>query len=214
MAKYPVPGRVKTRLAAVLGDEAACDLQRAFVLDLADRLRALPYEVTWAFWPASAPFATLGALGRCRAQAGRDLGERMAAATALEFADGASSVVVLGADVPHVDLESVRQAVKALADDADIALGPAADGGYYLIGLRGAVPDIFRGIAWGTADVFTATLERAGELGLRVERLPESFDIDEMGDVTRLQAILAQGRVTLPRTAEVLAGLPILRSRT
>jgi len=125
MAKYPVAGRVKTRLAAELGDDAACALQRAFLLDLAERLRALPYAVTWAFWPPSAPFATLIGDGRCRPQSGKDLGERMAAAIEAELAEGAAPVVVLGADVPHVDLACVRQAVLALAADADVVLGPA-----------------------------------------------------------------------------------------
>jgi hypothetical protein len=209
MAKYPVPGRVKTRLAAALGDHVACALQRAFVLDLADRLHGLPYGVTWAFWPASAPFATLVDFGRCRPQSGRDLGERMAAAVDAEFGDGGAPVIVLGADVPHVDLECVRRAVIALGSDADVAVGPALDGGYYLIGLRRPVPAIFRGMAWGTAGVFTATLARAREIGLRVELLPEAFDIDEVADLTRLRTIVDRGEVVLPRTAEVLAGLSI-----
>jgi uncharacterized protein len=208
MAKYPVPGRVKTRIAAALGAETACALQRAFVLDLADRLQVLPYSVTWAFWPASAPFATLVDSGRCRAQSGRDLGERMAAAMDGEFADGGGRVVVLGADVPHVDLESVRGAMASLAGGADVVVGPALDGGYYLIGFRRRVPGFFRGIAWGTGDVFTATLARAREGGLRVELLPETFDIDEVADLTRLRALVEHGGVSLPRTEKLLGVLP------
>jgi uncharacterized protein len=208
MAKYPARGRVKTRLAAALGEEAACALQRAFLLDLADRLRALPYDVTWAFWPPSAPFATLVGGARCRPQSGRDLGERMTTAVDAEFAQGAAPVVVLGADVPHVDLACVQHAVDALGKDADVALGPALDGGYYLIGLRAPVPALFAGIAWGTDQVFRATVAQAGRLGLRVELLPESFDVDQVADLTRLRTVMDSAAMNLPRTRAVLDGLP------
>jgi rSAM/selenodomain-associated transferase 1 len=207
MAKHPVPGRVKTRLAAELGDETACALQRAFLLDLADRLRALPYTVTWAFWPPSAPFATLLGGGRCRPQSGDDLGERMRGAIEAEFADGGGTVVVLGADVPHVDLACVRRAVLALAAGADVVLGPALDGGYYLIGLRSPAPALFENIAWGTDQVLRATVARAERLGLRVELVAESFDVDQVGDLARLRAALATADLHLPRTRAVLDGL-------
>ena len=208
MAKYPVAGRVKTRLAAELGDETACALQRAFVLDLAERLRELPYAVTWAFWPPSAPFAELIGHGRCRPQSGKDLGERMAAAVEAELAEGATPVVVLGADVPHVDLACVRRAVLALAADADVVLGPALDGGYYLIALRAAAPALFTGIAWGTDGVMRATLAQAARLGLRVELVPETFDVDQVADLARLRAAMGTPGVHLPRTRAVLDGLP------
>ena len=81
MAKHPAPGRAKTRLAAAIGAPAAVSLSRAFIRDLATRLAALPYAVTWAYWPRGVPFrALLGGLPagwRCRLQRGRDLGERM-----------------------------------------------------------------------------------------------------------------------------------------
>ena len=208
MAKYPVAGRVKTRLAAELGAETACALQRAFVLDLAERLHELPYAVTWAFWPPSAPFAALIGPGRCRPQSGKDLGERMAAAVDAELADGATAVVVLGADVPHVDLACVRRAVLALAADADVVLGPALDGGYYLIGLRAPAPGLFSGIAWGTDGVLHATLARAAGLGLRVELVAETFDVDQVADLARLRAAMDEPGVNLPRTKAVLDALP------
>jgi rSAM/selenodomain-associated transferase 1 len=209
MAKYPAPGRVKTRLAAELGDDTACALQRAFLLDLADRLRALPYGVTWAFWPPSAPFATLIGGGRCRAQSGEDLGARMAAAVEAELADGGGPVVVLGADVPHVDLDCIRRAVRALAADVDVVLGPALDGGYYLIGLRAVAPALFENIAWGTGRVLRATLAQAERLGLRVELVAESFDVDQVADLARLRAVMTAPGMDLPRTRVVLERLPI-----
>src|SRR3989442_11964475 len=102
MARHPVPGGVKTRLAAALGADAACALYRAFVLDLAERLGALPYAVTWAYTPADAPFAALLPRARCRPQRGRDLGERLAAAIADELAEAPGPVLAIGADAPHV----------------------------------------------------------------------------------------------------------------
>jgi rSAM/selenodomain-associated transferase 1 len=206
MAKHPVPGRVKTRLARVLGPKTACDLFRAFILDLADRLRPLPYEVTWAYWPRAAPFAALLPGARCAPQRGRDLGARMADAVAVAFAAGRGPVLVIGADAPHVPTAALAEAARALVETADLVLGPAEDGGYYLIGLRGPEPSLFQSIAWGTDGVLTATLARAAARGLRTHLLPGTFDVDEADDLMRLRALLARGEVDLPRTAAVLAG--------
>jgi len=205
MAKHPAPGRVKTRLAATLGADRACALYRAFVLDLAERLDALPYDVTWAYWPATAPFATLLPRARCRSQRGADLGERMANA----LAECGGPAVVIGADAPHVPAARLAEAVGALAADADLVLGPADDGGYYLIGLRTPTPAVFTGVAWGTSRVLAETLARAS--GLRTRLLEPCFDIDTPADLARLADLLARGDVLLPRTAALL-GLPALGS--
>ena len=209
MAKHPVPGRVKTRLAAALGADTACALYRAFVLDLAERLGGLPYAVTWAYTPPDAPFAELLPGARCRPQHGRDLGERLAAAIADELAEGPGPVLAIGADAPHVPAAPLAEAAAALAGRADVVLGPAADGGYYLIGLRRPAPGLFAGIAWSTAGVLEATRARAEAAGLAVHLLPPGFDIDEVVDLVRLRALLARGEVRLPRTTEVLAVLAL-----
>src|SRR5436309_13637195 len=206
MARHPVAGRVKTRLAAVLGADVACALYRAFVLDLAARLGALPYAVTWAHTPPDAPFAELLPGARCRPQRGRDLGERLAAAFADEFASGPGPVLAIGADAPHIPAAALAEAATALARGADVVLGPAADGGYYLIGLRDPAPGLFAGIAWGTAGVLEATLARAGGAGLAAHLLAPGFDVDEVADLARLATLLARGDVRLPRTTGVLAG--------
>src|SRR5262249_8567688 len=122
MARYPVPGRVKTRLARTLGAELACRLYRAFILDLADRLRALPSDVTWAYEPAGAPFAAFLPGARCRPQEGDDLGQRMERAIAAEFRAGGGPVLVIGADVPHLPTSSLEEAVASLARDVDVVL--------------------------------------------------------------------------------------------
>jgi rSAM/selenodomain-associated transferase 1 len=204
MAKYPVPGRVKTRIAAALGAETACALHEAFILDLADRLRALPYAVTWAYWPRDAPFGALVPGASCRPQEGRDLGERMATAVAAELAEAAGPVLVIGADVPHVPAESLAVASEALATGTDVVLGPAEDGGYYLIGLQAALDGLFAGIGWGGSGVLAATMERAARLGLRTRLVAPTFDLDEVADLERLRGLLARGAVDLPRSARLL----------
>jgi rSAM/selenodomain-associated transferase 1 len=205
MARHPQPGRVKTRLARVLGAEEACALYRAFVLDLADRLRALPYDVCWAYWPPTAPFADLVPGARCRPQEGRDLGERMVQAVSAEFEEGGRPVLVVGADAPHLPTASLAEAARALDAGTDVVLGPAEDGGYYLVGVRVPVPGLFDGIAWGTAGVLAATVARAGAAALTTHLLGTSFDVDEAPDLLRLEALLARGEVDLPRTAALLA---------
>lgn len=208
MARYPVPGRVKTRLATALGAERACTLYRAFVLDLADRLATLPYRVTWAYTPAGAPFAALVPGARCRAQRGGDLGARMTAAVASAFAGGPGPVLVLGADVPHVPAAYLAEAAAALHGRADVVLGPAEDGGYYLIGFAAPRPELLRGVSWGTAGVLAATQARAARCGLRVHCLGAGFDVDEPADLERLAAAVERGEVLLPRTASLLAAAP------
>jgi len=209
MARHPVAGRVKTRLAATLGADAACALYRAFVLDLAERLGAMPYAVTWAYTPPDAPFPELLPGAGCRPQRGRDLGERLTGAIGEEFAAGPGPVIAIGADAPHIPAAALAEAAATLAHGADVVLGPAADGGYYLIGLGRPAPDLFAGIAWGTAGVLEATLARAGAAGLAPHLLPPSFDVDQPADLARLRALLARGEVSLPRTTGVMAGLDL-----
>jgi len=203
MAKYPARGRVKTRLAATIGSARACALYRAFVLDLADRLAQLPYDVVWAYWPPRAPFGRLLPGARSRPQRGADLGARMANAIVAALRGGGPALVI-GADAPHVSAASLARAAAALRGGADLVLGPAEDGGYYLIGVRAPVPALFRGIAWGTRTVLAVTRARARRLGLRTRLLPPTFDVDEAMDLRRLRVSIARGRVHLPRTAALL----------
>lgn len=207
MARHPEPGRVKTRLARAFGAEAAAALYRAFVGDLAERLSALPYAVTWAVDPPDAPFETVVPGARFRGQDGADLGERMARAFAAEFAAGEGPVAVIGTDTPHLPAEALAGAAAALGRDADVVIGPALDGGYYLLGLTAPAPALFSGIPWSTDAVLAATLARARMLGLRTHLLPETFDVDEPTDVARLLDLLSSGDATLPRTESVLRGI-------
>ncbi len=194
-------------MAAQIGAGAACRLYEAFIRDLAGRLVALGFPVTWAFSPPAAPFAELVPGQRCVPQVGRDLGERMEAATRECLATLGLPVLTLGADAPHVDAGSVREAAVALGGAADVVLGPAADGGYYLIGLRRSRPELFRDVAWGSSSVLATTLARAADAGLRVRLLAPTFDVDDAAGLDALRALLAGGTVALPHTAAVLDAL-------
>lgn len=205
MAKYPSPGSVKTRLAAGIGATAAARLSEAFVRDLAARLSCLDLALTWAFWPPEAPFASLVPGQRCVPQAGRDLGERLEHAVAECFEAAPAPVLAIGTDAPHLDLARVHEAVEALHEGVDVVLGPATDGGYYLIGLRAPHPEVFRGIAWGSSGVLDATLERAHAAGLRTELLAPTFDVDDEESLQALRHLLLRGDVNLPHTRAALA---------
>ena len=184
--KAPRPGAVKTRLVPALGPEAAAGLYRALAEAVVEQMQSLSgeYERLLFFTPGDAR-AEMEAWLRGQAwiaQDGPDLGARMAAAFDEAFRRGADRVVLVGSDVPGLTSSDVVTALGSLADH-DLALGPAMDGGYYLIALGRPQPELFRGIAWGTASVFAATMERAAVLGLTVRVLEPRRDIDTLDDV-------------------------------
>jgi len=197
-------GRVKTRLIGDLSPAQAAALHAAFLDDLLDRLRPGSFELrlAWALDPEEeVPEGPLPGLR----QLGDDLGERLYR-TLSDAAVDASAVAALGSDHPSLPLELVHRAFELLEEGADVVLGPAEDGGYYLIALRAAavVPRLFEGIAWSTDRVFPETLARCRELGLRLELLPEASDVDTPDDLRRLAARMGKGDLGCPRTRELL----------
>lgn len=215
MAKVPRAGEVKTRLARTLGPETACALYRAFIGDLDLRLSRLGLPVLWFHWPEDPRFRQLlSGAAIVVAQRGGDLGERMEAAFADAFDRGLGPVIMLGADVPHIPLSYVADAARRLATSDDVVLGPAVDGGYYLVGLRRATPALFRGIAWGTDTVYEATTRRIEDEGVRTGTLPLWFDLDEIWDLKRLALALGGQTGTLPRTRAVLLENGLLPARS
>jgi rSAM/selenodomain-associated transferase 1 len=203
MARQPVPGAVKTRLARHVGADAACALYRAFLTDIAAGLGGGPWRLAWAVTPADADLRPIVGPGSdCFPQRGADLGARMASCFDDLFGGGAARVVMLGADVPHLGASAVAAAFAAL-DTADVVLTPTRDGGYCLIGQRTA-HDLFGGIEMGTDRVFAETMERVAALGLRASIRPETFDIDEWEDVVELRRLLDAGAVRLPNVAAAL----------
>jgi rSAM/selenodomain-associated transferase 1 len=176
---------VKTRLAAALGAEEALSIYRL----LAERvvaavLGAGSYSVTVAYTPSRAEPVMRRWLGRSvdlQAQSHGDLGQRMATAIAEATSAGAERVVVIGTDCPDVTAGVVEEAFTRL-DAADVVLGPASDGGYYLIGMSRLHRELFEGVAWSSADTRRVTLERAHASGLSVALLEERRDVDTAED--------------------------------
>lgn len=208
-ARHPEPGRVKTRLAQTIGARAATELYAAFLTDLRERFATAPYAVRWAVAPPDPGFADRLGLARNEVflQRGSDLGERMRDAFAAMRAEGFERCAIVGSDMPHLAPETVAQALASL-DGADLVLGPAEDGGYYLIAAEGP-PDVFAGVPWGSSRVLEATLARAADRGLRVTLLESGFDVDVAADLRRLESWIAanDGARTLPATAAALARL-------
>ncbi len=208
LAKAPRPGLAKTRLAASgrRSLEAAARLAQAFLEDTLASSRAAAAERRWiGFAPqdAEAEFAVLAPDFTRFAQTRGDLGERIAQAFARAFAAGAARAVVIGSDTPQLGAARIDAAFERL-EHCDLVLGPARDGGYYLIGLTGARPELFEGIEWSCERVLAQTLERANGLGLRVKLLDELDDIDGDAELERLAEALAQTPLSAPATARAL----------
>jgi hypothetical protein len=198
-AKAPVPGQVKTRLCPPLTPDEAATLHGSFVLDTLERTKAaaaqfkLPFDRYLACAPSSTHvfFKIMEERHGIKLidQAGDDLGERMAQAFENLFTKGYKHTLIIGTDVPSLPLEEYQQAL-TLLDSHDLVLGPALDGGYYLIGLNRPIPDLFVGIPWSTEQVLKLTQERARGLGLKSALLAPWRDVDTIDD---LQALVEAG---------------------
>jgi len=184
--KHPRPGRTKTRLVAVLGEDTAALLYRTLAEEEVRRTAppAGEYERLFCFTPAEeeAAIAAWFPGERLWPQPQGDLGQRMAAAFAHGFRQGARRVAVIGTDVPWLSLATVVEAFSVL-DGHDVAIGPARDGGYYLLALREEQPALFEDIAWSTDGVLAETLARAESLGLRVRLLEPLTDLDTIDEL-------------------------------
>jgi rSAM/selenodomain-associated transferase 1 len=182
--KYPEPGKVKTRLAAEMGAQAAADLYRDWIGIVLGNLQALrpSVRVVGLFdGAAEAQFAVWNSLiDEWVAQAGGDLGERLSAAFGWGHSRG-GPVLAIGTDCLELNREQIEEAIHRLAD-ADAVFGPAADGGYYLVGMKRHVPDVFTGIRWSSPHTLHDQLHRCEELGLRPSLSPQLADIDTLAD--------------------------------
>ncbi|MGH7476230.1 MAG: TIGR04282 family arsenosugar biosynthesis glycosyltransferase [Longimicrobiales bacterium] len=192
-AKRPMPGRVKTRLVPPLTVDEAAALYDAILRDvvaLAARQHAqleLWYQRgvgAREFFREHFPVVPL------QPQGGGELGEKLADAFQRSFASGAERVVIIGSDSPTLPESVLTGAFEAL-DDADLVLGPASDGGYYLVGLRAAAwprgTVLFDHIPWSTPDVLRRTRERAEKKGLSLRALPGWYDVDGVEDLRQAQ---------------------------
>ena len=185
--RYPIPGEAKTRLIPALGAAGAAQLQRRMTEQTIATAQQTPHPIQIQFCGGTIDElrSWLGDQLGYEAQTDGDLGDRMAQAFDQGFAAGHDRVVIIGTDCPGIEPTILNQAFTALASH-DLVLGPAADGGYYLIGLRRAIPELFQSIAWSTNTVRTKTLEIAAALNLSYALLPELSDIDRPDDLIHL----------------------------
>lgn len=187
--RYPEPGKTKTRLIPLLGAEGAATLQRQMTEQkLAEVNQLLTFyplsvEVHFAGGNEQLMQEWLGLNWVYRRQSEGDIGDRMASAFQASFAAGMNTVVLIGTDCPELNAPLLAEAFQLLRQH-NLVLGPALDGGYYLIGLRGLIPELFTGIPWSTAEVLQQTLSIAQRLGLAVAKLPLLSDIDRPEDLS------------------------------
>jgi rSAM/selenodomain-associated transferase 1 len=212
-ARWPAPGRVKRRLSPALPEALACDLYRALLADALATAAAAAADTRTLWWagaPADRSAFELPAGFAVRDQDGADLGARLERACAELLARPTDRAVIIGADCPDLAASHLGEAF-ALLDSHDLALGPARDGGYTLIGLAGPAPELFQDVAWGTAEVLEQTLERAGALGLSVARLPPLGDLDTPADLVNwLSRMGVAGAIAAPRARAALVTMGLI----
>jgi rSAM/selenodomain-associated transferase 1 len=185
LAKAPLPGFAKTRLAPVLGADGAANLQARFIERAVTTAQAAGIgPVTLWVAPPHPAFQTISALlGVALAeQPDGDLGDRMLAA----IAAAQGPAIVIGTDCPALTPEHLRTAARALADGVDVVIVPVEDGGYGLIGMQEPQPALFAGMTWSTSSVMAETRRRLTGLGLSWREPARLWDIDVPADLERL----------------------------
>jgi uncharacterized protein len=200
--RSPEKGTVKTRLTAVLDEDTVLDLYRRFVLDLLETLSRTTFDLRICFHPADAGRKLANWLGEkyvYLAQQGGDLGERLENAFRAAFTSGFRSVVIIGSDSPDLPREILVEAFNSLTSK-DAVIGPAMDGGYYLIGFNSGLflKEVLTGIEWGTPTVFRRTVDILSKRGCNVQVLPSWPDIDTYEDVLafmRRHELMPAGRL-------------------
>lgn len=183
--KNPVPGQTKTRLAAGIGHERALEAYRRLLFRIRSLAQELAEEHQIEVWYGNdLPETDLWTeTGWPRlAQSGQDIGARMQNAMETALQRGADKVVLVGSDLPHLELRHLTEAFAAL-DSAPAVVGPAIDGGYYLIGLRQMVPGLFDDIAWSTGEVIGTTRARLRAAGVSWHELQALHDLDTIDDL-------------------------------
>lgn len=188
--KYPKPGSVKTRLAKQIGKENAALLYRLFVKTILSATEDKGFARLIFYAPRGKRNEIKDWIGPdsiIYPQMGDGLGERLSNAFRLAFKKGAKRVVVIGSDSPAIDRKVIRRAFREL-EKKDCVIGPALDGGYYLLGLSSFCEELFCGIDWSTEKVFQQTLDKIGNSKMKVSILEENFDVDEVEDLIAFKA--------------------------
>jgi rSAM/selenodomain-associated transferase 1 len=178
--KNEVLGKVKTRLAAGLGETQALEIYRQLLDKTYFALRNISAPI-WTYFSDFIPENPTYPASNRMVQVGQDLGERMKNAFAENFESGMEKIVLIGTDCPSLEGKHIIQAFEAL-DQSDLVLGPARDGGYYLIGMSRRADFLFEGITWSSEWVLSQTLALAAAQGLVTILLPILEDIDTLED--------------------------------
>lgn len=190
MAKVPIAGAVKTRLGSVLSPEKCAALAEAFLLDTIKKSESVCKNIILAYASADGrnfPAEIIAPEIVLTQQKGDDLGARMTDAFETAFAQY-SPVVMIGTDSPTFPAGYLEQAFAALETDSEIVLGKAADGGFYLIGLRKPSPEIFDNIEWSTPQVFEQILKNIESAGIeKLNFIPAHYDVDTPADLMKMK---------------------------
>ncbi|MFB6230052.1 MAG: TIGR04282 family arsenosugar biosynthesis glycosyltransferase [Salinibacter sp.] len=205
-AKAPRPGAVKTRLTPVLSPAEAARLYTAFLRDTLRRVVRLDADVRLYLAP---PLPDDGIDGvptgvNVHVQQGSSLGARMAQAFRETLGDGGERVLLMGSDHPTLPLSFVRQGFQALVDDRSLCVGPAEDGGFYLLGMNNFYPQLFADMSYSHSQVLSDTLARVGRTDAHATVLPRWYDVDTPQDLARMCADLSDGQVDAPHTRRLV----------
>jgi rSAM/selenodomain-associated transferase 1 len=190
MAKAPSAGSVKTRLTPPLTSEEASVLSACFLRDTASNVSNQAADGVIVFTPAEERKSFDGIVPKSfqlLAQRGESLGDRLLNATTDLLSAGYDSICLINSDSPTLPPAILRSAIEAIEPEEDrLVLGPAEDGGYYLIGLKNPHQILFDRIAWSTSEVLAHTVERAKQISLPVVMLPKWYDVDDAVMLDRL----------------------------
>lgn len=190
-AREPIPGAVKTRLAASIGDQSAAALYETMLQDVLKTARQMDGVETVVYWAcAEKSLPPLAEKYRCssRLQSQGSLGQRMQSAFEEMFADGCKRGCIIGSDAPDLPPSYILKAYQLLSmQHVDVVLGPSKDGGYYLLGMKQVWPQLFADIPWSSACVLERSLAAARHSGLTAALLPEWQDIDTVDDLLAFQ---------------------------
>lgn len=202
VAKRPAAGQTKTRLCPPLNGEAAAALYGCFLRDTLEVMRQVPGVARGiGYLPEDAAdyFHRLAPDLALTPQRGADLGERLDHLLTDALSAGARQAVVIDSDSPTLPAEYLAMAFAALDGEADVVLGPCDDGGYYLIGLKRPQPRLLREVQMSTPFVVRDTVALANEFGLRVQLLPQWYDVDTVAELNRLRVELHETALEVAR---------------
>jgi len=184
--RYPIEGKVKTRLASTIGNHHAKEFYKMISEIIINDTKLIRNSYKYVFYSDEAEKEMVKKwLGRSflySHQEGKELGERMTNAFRKVFSHGAKKAIIIGTDIPDLSSQIIKEAIRKL-DKTDLVIGPSKDGGYYLLGMKKYLPALFKNIEYGTNSVFAETIAKAEKLNLTYSTLELLQDIDTEEDL-------------------------------